>query len=974
MSNCLRFLSVCLIAALFSIPANAQTTTVKGTVKSSTSKESVPAVSVTIKGSDQGTFTNDNGNFSISTSAKLPLTLIFSSVGFEAKEVNVSDAGKSVDVDLTTASTLGQDVVVAATRTSQRILESPVTIERLGSLALRNVAAPNYYEAIANLKGVDMHTASLNFRTVTTRGFLGSGNTRFNQLIDGMDNQAPGLNFSVGNMIGLTELDVDNMELLPGASSALYGSGGMNGTLLINSKNPFKYQGLSLNVKQGFMHRGVPNSNGKSPYYDWTFRWAKIFNDKFAVKISGQLVKANDWAANDISNVSRTGVISKVIPGTPSTDPNYDGVNVYGDETSANINLITQSIQEAYRAGIQAATGGAIPNIVALLNAIIPATATPAQVNGILGAAMPAALLPTINAMFPFYWGLRSGWVAPTQSVARTGYQEKDLVDYGNTSFKMNASLHYKITPGIEAFWTTYFGNGTTVYTGADRYSLRNFKMAQHKLEFKHKNWFVRGYTTQENAGESYNATILGRLMQEAFKPSTTWYPQYIGNYLGLKYATWSATGGASTGADLAAHGFARSQADLLRPVPGTPAFDVMKTTVRKTAIPRGAMFLDESDLYAFDGQLNFSDAFGFSETVQVIAGGNWKQNVLNSHGTIFSDTAGTIAIKEVGGFVQLKKDLGSKFTLSAAGRYDKHQNFEGKFTPRVTAVYHAGVNSNLRLSYQTAYRFPTNQNQYINLNVGSGILIGCVEEFQTYYNLKANPGYTTASVLAARTTLDPSKLKAGTHSVVKPESVSSIELGYKGLLSKKILVDLSYYVSTYTDFLTSVAVVQSATGTAADVLNPFTSRNFSYTQNSTAEVKASGWAVGMDIQLGKGYLFSGNIYSDQLSNLPDGFISYFNTPKLRWNTSLRNDNVYKNIGFNIVAKHQGENKYEGTFIAGTLPAFTWVDAQVSYRIPKNKSVFRIGGTNIMNKLNRTGYGSPYIGRLVYVSYGYNIF
>ena len=99
-----------------------------------------------------------------------------------------------------------------------------------------------------------MHTASLTFRTITTRGFISSGNTRLNQLIDGMDNQAPGLNFAVGNIVGLTELDVDNIELLSGASSALYGSGGMNGTVLITSKNPFKYQGLSFNLKQGIMH------------------------------------------------------------------------------------------------------------------------------------------------------------------------------------------------------------------------------------------------------------------------------------------------------------------------------------------------------------------------------------------------------------------------------------------------------------------------------------------------------------------------------------------------------------------------------------------------------------------------------------------------------------------------------------------------------------------------------------------------
>jgi outer membrane receptor protein involved in Fe transport len=44
------------------------------------------------------------------------------------------------------------------------------------------------------------------------------------------------------------------MELLPGASSALYGSGGLNGTLLISSKDPFKYQGFSAEVKEGIMH------------------------------------------------------------------------------------------------------------------------------------------------------------------------------------------------------------------------------------------------------------------------------------------------------------------------------------------------------------------------------------------------------------------------------------------------------------------------------------------------------------------------------------------------------------------------------------------------------------------------------------------------------------------------------------------------------------------------------------------------
>ncbi|NJO26044.1 MAG: TonB-dependent receptor, partial [Bacteroidia bacterium] len=135
-----------------------------------------------------------------------------------------------------------------------------------------------------------------------------------------------------------------------------------------------------------------------------------------------------------------------------------------------------------------------------------------------------------------------------------------------------------------------------------------------------------------------------------------------------------------------------------------------------------------------------------------MITGINYRQNILNSQGTIFADTAGKINISEFGGYIQLRRKFFDVLTLTAAGRYDKHENFEGRFTPRFTAVLNFAKDNNFRVSYQTAYRFPTNQNQYINLNVGSGILIGSIPEFQTYYNLNTNPGYTAESVIAART------------------------------------------------------------------------------------------------------------------------------------------------------------------------------------------------------------------------------
>ena len=192
----------------------------------------------------------------------------------------MTDAATAVQVEFKPVSTLGTEVVISASRVPERILESPVSIERVNAATIRNSPASSYYDVIGNLKGVDMVTSSLTFKTPSTRGFNGSGNTRFNQIVDGMDNQAPGLNFSVGNVIALTELDVDNMELLEGASSALYGPGGMNGTLVINSKDPFKYQGVSAQVKGGVMNVNSPVRSA-SAYTDISFRWAQ--------KISGQI-------------------------------------------------------------------------------------------------------------------------------------------------------------------------------------------------------------------------------------------------------------------------------------------------------------------------------------------------------------------------------------------------------------------------------------------------------------------------------------------------------------------------------------------------------------------------------------------------------------------------------------------------------------------------------------------------------------
>jgi Outer membrane receptor for ferrienterochelin and colicins len=952
-----------------SIAAKSQTT-LSGTVRNSFSKEVVPSVTVTIKGTASGTYTDDKGNFKITTSRSLPFTLVFSSVGYATKELQVTDAGSPLEVSFEPVSDLGTEVVVSASRVPERILESPVSIERMNVQAIRAAAAPNYYDGVANLKGVDLTTSSLTFRTISTRGFNGSGNLRFNQLVDGMDNQAPGLNFSVGNIIGLTELDVDNVELLQGASSALYGSGGMNGTLLMTSKDPFKYQGFSFQVKQGMMHLGDPNAD-VSPFYDWSARFAKKIGEKFAFRISGQFVKADDWQATDYRNLQRENVFSSLKDGNRQTDHNYDGVNVFGDEASASMLAFAQVFQAQTAQGISAATGGAV-DIVSDLNANLPDQPTPQQVAAFIGN-YPAALRPSIQNLIPFHFGMRNNLIG-AQNISRTGYEENTLVDYDTYNVKISGALHYKITENIEAILAGNWGTGTTVYTGADRYAIKNLKMGQYKLELKGKNWFLRGYTIQENSGDAYTATTAAVAINDAWKNNQVWFAQYVGTYSGARLQGMS---------DALAHAAARAQAETGRYLPGSAEFKKAFDSVTNVSIKAGgAAFADKTDMYHYEGQLNLTEYVQFAE---VLVGAHFRRYVLNSSGTIFADTAGTIGINEFGGYAQVQKwVIPDLLKLTVSGRYDKNENFDGRFTPRATALIKMAKDNSIRLSFQQAYRFPSTQDQWINLKTPASILIGGLPDFYNFYKFGTAPAYTAASIVAYRNSIaagtpNPGLLREADFGTLKPERANSYEIGYRGLITPNFLIDGYVYYSEYKDFLGREAVGRGVSANPAtapvQLASPFTTTNYSFISNSTSTVKAIGWGISANYRFDKGYELGVNVSGDKLRDVEEGLVTFFNTPKFRYNITFGNNKIgASNWGFNILYRWQDEVFWEGTFGSGQIPSFGTLDAQVNYRLPQIRSMIKLGATNLLNDYYNSAFGNPSVGGLYYISFGYNVF
>lgn len=935
--------SLFVIVSLSTSSVFAQTTNISGTVTEEGSKETLVGVNIVVKGKVIGTVTDLQGNFNLRVNQAPPLTLIFSMVGFASKEVEITQESVSnLQVTLAEQFMLGQEVVVSASRVEESILKSPVSIEKMDILAIRDTPADNYYKGIANLKGVDVTTSSINFQIINARGFNSTGNTRFVQLTDGMDTQAPALNFPIGNLNGPSELDVESVEFIPGASSALYGPNAFNGILLVNSKSPFEYQGLSAFVKQGVNHingtAGEPSS--PQPMYEGSIRYAKAFNNKFAFKLNASYMQAVDWHGTDQTDLGER------FQGNLPFNPGANRVHVFGDEVSNNIGLLrnVSGIQQAFGAGA--------------------------------------------NSL-------------PDQIVSRTGYDERFLVDYNARNIKLNGALHYRITDKSELSYTMNYGAGTSVYTGAQRYSLANFSIIQHKLELKGDNYFLRAYTTIENSGDSYIADLTGVAINDKWKSNTDWFGQYAGAYLGNLFGQGVVPGQMGTVAQqTAAHQFARGVADTGRFLPGSPEFEAAKSGIRSDVIPRGSLFNDQSRMNMLEGQYDFKNEIDFMD-LQV--GASYRVYDLRSNGTIFADTEGNdITIQEIGAFAQGAKRLfNDKLKLTGSLRYDKNENFQGQLNPRISGVYSQG-NSNVRLSYQTGFRNPTTQGQHIDLNVVSARLIGGLPFYRDKYDIFTN-AYSLASVnkyvAAVGSGMSPVDPRATglleqvtSLPELRPERVQSMEIGYKSLLANnRLLVDVAYYYNIYNDFITQTAV-RKAPGpifpgampntdqgalnaiNAPTLLTPITTpgqeNTFqTYTNIVDEEVRAHGAAIGLTYNLPSNFTLGGNYNFNRLiSNIGEDFLNDFNTPEHKTNITFSNRKLTDKIGFGLTYRYQSAFRWESTFAQGDVPEIHTFDAQVSYRLKDLKSIVKLGGSNLFNNRNVQNFGGPMIGAIYYVS------
>lgn len=905
------------------VSANAQQYKLRGTVSDGNTGETLIGASVVMKGTTTGATTDINGRFEILTNELPPYTLVISFIGYTQQEIQVKSLDQELKFKLSTDQVLLKEAEVIGSRISDKQKQAPLTVESMDLIAIKEAPSGDFYEGLGTLKGVDMTSASMGFKVINTRGFNSTSPVRSLQLIDGVDNQSPGLNFSLGNFLGASELDVLKVDLIVGASSAYYGPNAFNGVISMTTKDPFLYRGLSAMVK-----------TGERNLFETGVRYAHVFKGKegrerVAVKFNLYYFSALDWIADNMDPTEDSGT-DELNPG------GYDAVNRYGDEVLFQGGRTNWGLGRFHRDGYRE---------IDLVDY---------ETNN-------------LKSSLAVHYKLSDS----LQLIAASSFGTGTTVYQGDNRYRLQDILFFQnrleLNAGDRGFLRAYFTNedaGNSYDAVFTAFRLQDQAKDDNQWFRDYTNrWISQGYPNQVLNSPGFPQPVFDPGPPPTFvfdyPAIDQWYLDNSELLNGLHANVRSFANSSNTSV-----GTANIYGD--RVVPGTPDFEAaFKDITNRLFSEGGTRFYDRSSLFHTQGERRFK-----LEPYTVTLGGSFRYYLPDSRGNIFSDTAGTkITNSEFGLYSGVERRLlKERLKLTATLRVDKNINFPFVFSPAASAVYSFNTENILRFSFSSAIRNPTLQDQYLYYNVGRAILLG---------NLNGvNDLVTIPSLMESfRTSADA--LEYFNVAPVVPEKVKTLEIGFRNTVWKNLFLDGSYYYSFYQDFLG----FQLGADVNVNVINQVdlgTIQVYRVAANSSKQVTTQGFSLGASYFFRKFFALSGNYSWNRLNTKEDDpIIPAFNTPEHKFNISFSAREISKvvwgipvqNWGFNFNYRWVQSFLFEGSpQFTGTIPTYALLDGQVSKKVPAIDCTFKAGASNLLNEKVYMVYGGPLVGRLAFIS------
>ncbi|GAB2519502.1 TonB-dependent receptor plug domain-containing protein [Spirosoma aerophilum] len=814
------------------------------------------------------------------------------------------------------------EIVITASRIPENVLKSPVSIELLDARQIRLSAQPSYFDAIENLKGVQLLTSSLGFKVYNTRGFANPTNVRFVQLVDGMDNQAPHIGAPIANALAPSDLDIQRVEIVPGAASALYGLNALNGLAQLITKDPFSSQGLSVSQKTAVNHVNDPLVPAKA-YSETSLRYVRLIGSRVAVKLNVTYQGGYDWIARDASDLNPNANTSLGLTGM--NNPGSDLVNNYGDE-SANRRTLTLGGKKYV-----VSRTGYFENDITDLS------------------------LRNLRGDVGLYWRIRPNLTLSYQYKAATlnnVYQRTNRFRLENYILDQHGLTLTSPSVQIRAY-------RTRENTG-DSYNIRSMAENVDKSFKSDNQWFTdfsNQFTSSTATGQSVmDALQTARTTADAGRPqpgSETFNQQVdklrdinnwdIGAALRVKSWLYHAEGQIEPTRVRWAGFRQKTGIDLLA------GLDFRRYVV----FPDGNYFINPDKT---SNNLIYGKTGGFVQASRPFFGEKLK-------------LSGSIRVDK-NTYFDPKVNPRISAVFSPAENHNVRASYQTGY--RFPSLFEAFSNVNsggvkrvggLKIMSQGIFE--------------SSYLRTSIDAFQAAINTDVNTNKLTTDQAIQK---NKGLLKPNTYTYLKPEQVNSVELGYKGLFfGKKLYVDVDFYFNVYRNFIAQVEA-NIPRGRNPDSLAYYLADRtqqdrYRLWTNSKTKVYNYGSSLGLRYSSGGNWGFSGNASLARLDRTDqgDGLEEAFNTPKWITNVGISNPALWQNMGFSVSYKYQSSFLWQSSLATGIVPAINTFDAQISYALPNlgrsvNALSFKIGGTNLLNRPYTTFTAGPGVGGFYYVT------
>lgn len=810
-----------------------------------------------------------------------------------------------------------EDIVVTASRLEEDLSKSPVSIEKMSAKTIYQSASPSFFDALENVKGVQMLVPSLGFKVINTRGFGNTTNVRFVQMVDGMDNQAPHLGTPIANMLGPNDLDIKAVEIIPGTASALYGMNAINGLANFITKDPFLTKGLSFQQKLGINRL---NQEGVKPFTETSLRWAHVSNENLAFKINATFTRGTDWIAHDDNDLNKNANSSTGLIG--NDNPAYDPVNSYGNE-SANRRTLALGDKNY----VVSRTGFYEEQVVDYSIRNLKAD-----------AAIHYAFSPHRKLIYSYRIANLDNIY---QRSNRFRLEDYRLQQHG-LAFK-SKSIQALAYLNIENTGQSY--NARSMAENIDR----NFKSDEQ--------WFS-DYGSAFNNGiqagmDPADAHVAARLSSDQGRPvpGTQEFDELI-NTLG-DINNWDYGAALRVKSKmLHVEGQINLTEDLLQFIRRVAGIELLTGFDHRTyvIVPDGNYFINP----AKDGR-NLT----YGKTGMFLQASRAFGDKLKLGATLRGDK---------NEYYDLRWNPRFTAVYSPAKNGDIRFSFQNGY--RFPSIFEAFSNVNSggvkRVGGLPVMSSGIFENAYKRASI---------DAFQAAVINDVNRSGLSKNEAIIK---NQGLLVKNDYSYIKPEHIRSLEIGYRGaFFNEDLQLDLEFYYNRYNDFIAQVEMnipKISLQDSIAFYMNDRRKQDrYRMWTNSKTTAFNYGGGLGIRYNMPANFRIGSNLTyaSLQKTTSNDGLEDGFNTPEWIINLLFGNENLYKEFGFNITCRWQSNYYWQSFLVNGNVPAYTTVDAQISKTL-KEVSI-KIGGSNIFNKYYQSFLGGPSIGGFYYCALTWNL-